>query len=403
MVRALITMITTSLLLLHAFFIPFLLLSSSLINASSTINIIDHGAIGDGKKDDSQAFVAAWNIACKSSEPTTTIYVPSQKRFLISPISFQGPCNNSKITFQMEGTLVAPDYKKMSTSTNYWLMFNGVQGVSIIGGYLDGQGTSLWACKASGTNCPTGAVSLAFYSSKDILIQNLRSMNAKLFHILVHSSQDTVIQGVRIDAPGNSPNTDGIHVQNSVNVRVFNVGIRTGDDCISIGPGTRYLLIQNVTCGPGHGISIGSLGKASKEKGVQNVVVKNVVFSGTQNGLRIKTWARPSDGFVTGVVFKQIVMKNVQNPIIIDQNYCPHKTSCPNQNSGIQISGVTYTNIVGTSATQVAMKFDCSKTTPCKQISLESIKLTYKDQTAKSFCKNVHGTADGVASPHSCV
>ncbi|XP_042483410.1 polygalacturonase-like [Macadamia integrifolia] len=382
--------------LLPAFFIPFLLLSS--LNAS-TINIIDHGARGDGITDVSQAFLAAWAIACKSSQPTT-IYVPP-KRFFTSPIVFQGPCKNSRITFQMEGTLVAPDYKKMESSTN-WLMFHGVQGVSIIGGYLDGRGTSLWACKAAGRNCPAGAVSLAFYSSKDILVQNLRSINAKLFHIVVHSSQDAVIQGVKIDAPRDSPNTDGVHVQNSINVRVLNIGIKTGDDCISIGPGTRNLWIQGVTCGPGHGISIGSLGKSSNEEGVQNVVVQNVAFYGTQNGLRIKTWGRPSNGFVTGVVFKQVVMKNVQNPIIIDQNYCPHNTGCPNQNSGIQISGVTYADIVGTSATQVAMKFACSTTSPCKRISLEGIKLTYKDQTAKSVCKNVYGTTHGLVLPR-CV
>lgn len=78
-------------------------------------------------------------------------------------------------------------------------------------------------------------------------------------------------------------------------------------------------------------ISIGSLGKGLEEEGVQNVTVKTVVFTGTQNGLRIKSWARPSSGFVRGVVFQHAVMKDVQNPIIIDQNYCPHNEDCPSQ------------------------------------------------------------------------
>ncbi|KAJ4953390.1 hypothetical protein NE237_030222 [Protea cynaroides] len=389
---------------LPAFFIiTFLLFLSSPLNAA-TINIMNLGARGDGKTDVRQQFLAAWAIACKSSEPTT-IYVPP-KRFFISPIVFQGPCKKtSKITFQIEGILIAPQYKNMPSTSANWLLFYGVSGVSVVGGYLDGQGTSLWACKAASTNCPTGAVSLAFYNSKDISVKNLRSINAKLVHILVHSSQDAEIQGVRIDAPGDSPNTDGVHVQNSINVRVLNMIIKTGDDCISIGPGTRNLWIQGVTCGPGHGISIGSLGKELKEEGVQNVMVKNVAFYGTQNGLRIKTWARPSNGFVKGMVFTQVLMKNVQNPIIIDQNYCPHNKGCPNQNSGIQISGVTYKNIIGTSATQIAMKFDCSPTNPCKSISLQNIKLTtvYKYQTVKSSCNNVHGTIHGLVFPLSCL
>ena len=77
--------------------------------------------------------------------------------------------------------------------------------------------------------------------------------------------------------------------------------------------------------------SIGSLGNQAQEEGVRNVTVKSVVFAGTQNGLRIKTWGRPTNGFVTGVKFQQAVMNNVKNPIIIDQNYCPDDINCPGQ------------------------------------------------------------------------
>ncbi|KAF5190490.1 polygalacturonase-like, partial [Thalictrum thalictroides] len=76
----------------------------------------------------------------------------------------------------------------------------------------------------------------------------------------------------------------------------------------------KELWIQRVACGPGHGIStIGSLAKGPVEDGM---VVKNVVFTGTQNGLRIKAWGRPSTGYVKGVVFKQVVMNNVFNILL---------------------------------------------------------------------------------------
>lgn len=77
--------------------------------------------------------------------------------------------------------------------------------------------------------------------------------------------------------------------------------------------------------------SIGSLGKDYEEEGVQNVTVKTVTFISTQNGARIKTWGRPSTGFVKAVLFQHALMYNVQNPIIIDQNYCPYNRSCPGQ------------------------------------------------------------------------
>lgn len=77
--------------------------------------------------------------------------------------------------------------------------------------------------------------------------------------------------------------------------------------------------------------SIGSLGKELKEDGVQNVTLKNAIFIGSDNGVRIKSWARPSDGFVRDVIFQDITMLNVKNPIIIDQNYCPDNIGCPRQ------------------------------------------------------------------------
>ncbi|KAG0485094.1 hypothetical protein HPP92_009173 [Vanilla planifolia] len=74
-----------------------------------------------------------------------------------------------------------------------------------------------------------------------------------------------------------------------------------------------------------------------------------VVFTGTQNGFRVKTWANPYAGFVKDVTFEHATMNNVQNPIVIDQNYCPGNGNCPNK-----ISGVTFSD-AGTSATLVAV------------------------------------------------
>lgn len=77
--------------------------------------------------------------------------------------------------------------------------------------------------------------------------------------------------------------------------------------------------------------SIGSLGKDREEEGVQNVTVKKTVFVGTDNGLRIKSWANPTSGFVQRVRFLESLMFNVKFPIIIDQHYCPHNINCPSQ------------------------------------------------------------------------
>ncbi|KAH7514850.1 hypothetical protein FEM48_Zijuj11G0134100 [Ziziphus jujuba var. spinosa] len=374
---------------------------SSPATATTTYNVLSFGAKPNGLKDSTQAFLNAWSAACSSSD-STVIVVP-KGRYLLSSMSFKGDCKSLHITFQIDGTLVAPaDYRILGQFEN-WFSFEGVSRVSIVGGALDAKGPALWACKASGKGCPSGATTLSFTDSSDIRIDGLMSLNSQMFHIVINRCQNVHIQGVKIIANGNSPNTDGIHVQLSRNVAIVNTSIRTGDDCVSIGPGTKNLWIERIVCGPGHGISIGSLAKDLEEDGVQNVTVTKAIFIGTQNGLRIKSWARPSKGFVQGVQFIDAIMQNVQNPIIIDQNYCPHNINCPGQTSGLKISDVIYKNIRGTSATSVAIKLDCSATNPCSGIRLEDVKLTYKRQEAQSSCVNAKGKAFGIVQPNNCL
>ncbi|KAJ0035676.1 hypothetical protein Pint_24957 [Pistacia integerrima] len=298
-------------------------------DATQNYNVLKFGAKGNGVTDSTQAFIKAWAAAC-GSEESTTIYVP-KGRYLLGSMAFKGDCKNSDIKIHIDGTLVAPaDYRILGQADN-WLSFEGVSGVSIIGGALDAKGTALWNYKEKGTKCPNGATSLSFTNSNNIKINGLLSLNSRMFHIVFNGCQNVRVEGVRVIAAGDSPNTDGIHVQLTRNVMIKSSSIKTGDDCISIGPRTKNLWVERVTCGPGHGISIGSLAKDMDEEGVQNVTIKNTTFIGTQNGLRIKSWARPSNGFVQGIRFIDAVMRNVQNPIIIDQNYCPHNLNCPGQ------------------------------------------------------------------------
>jgi galacturan 1,4-alpha-galacturonidase len=121
---------------------------------------------------------------------------------------------------------------------------------------------------------------------------------------------------------------------------VINSNISTGDDCISLGDGTRDILIQGVHCGPGHGISIGSLGKYQNEQPVSGVRVIGCTLTNTMTGVRVKTWPDSSPGFASDIHFENIIMNNVDNPILIDQGYCPWNQCKP------QVSTSLYTGHV---------------------------------------------------------
>lgn len=170
--------------------------------------------------------------------------------------------------------------------------------------------------------------SLKLVSVKNVDIQDIHSVNSKKFHLNLNGCQNVTINNVHITAPGKSPNTDGIHIGVSDNVMISNADIATGDDCISMGDGATNINITGVTCGPGHGISIGSLGKYAAEKEVRSITVTNCTLTNTQNGLRIKTFGPSPPGAVSTITFQGIIVNNVKNPIIIDQYYCPN-SQCP--------------------------------------------------------------------------
>ncbi|XP_044510146.1 polygalacturonase-like [Mangifera indica] len=129
-------------------------------------------------------------------------------------------------------------------------------------------------------------------------------------------------------SPGDSPNTDGIHIGSSTGIKIYDSLIGTGDDCVSLSPESENILVSNVVCGPGHGISVGN--------------------AGTDNGVRIKTWPDSYEGVLSNFTFEDIVMNNVQNPIVIGQEYYPYNACNKKVPSKVKISSVKYNNIRGT-------------------------------------------------------
>ncbi|KAG8387212.1 hypothetical protein BUALT_Bualt03G0229800 [Buddleja alternifolia] len=224
-----------------------------------------------------------------------------------------------------------------------------------------------------------------------------------MFHINIFGSQGVLVNKVSISAPANSPNTDGIHIGYSDNIRITDSGIATGDDCVSMVDGCTNINITGVSCGPGHGISIGSLGKYSRDKDVSGITVMNSSFTNTDNGLRIKTLAPSSPSIASNITFAHIFINNARNPIIVDQHYCPN-SSCPNQGeSSVQIKGVKFIDIRGSSASPVAVNVQCSKSKPCQDIVFSGLNITYNGKPTTASCSNCDDQFQGdLQVPSNC-
>jgi galacturan 1,4-alpha-galacturonidase len=155
-------------------------------------------------------------------------------------------------------------------------------------------------------------------------IEDITSKDSKLFHMNIINCKNVTFKKVTIDAPGESLNTDGIHIGRSSGITITGANIKTGDDCVSLGDGCEQITVEGVTCGPGHGISIGSLGRYQNEQPVVGVTVHNCTFNNTMNGVRVKTWPGSPSGVASDLHFESLIMNNVSTPVLIDQEYCPY-------------------------------------------------------------------------------
>ncbi|KAF5474130.1 hypothetical protein F2P56_006058 [Juglans regia] len=367
-----------------------------------TVNVDDFGAEGDGTHDDTEAFKKAWKVAC-SSQGGAVLVVP-QKKYRLKPIRFSGPCK-SDLTLQISGTIEASnDRSDYGQDGRHWLLFDSVQDLSVEGGgTINGNGKIWWqnSCKTNkDLPCKDAPTALTFYQSKNLIVKNLKIQDAQQIHVSFEKCSNVQASKLTITAPKESPNTDGIHVTDTQNIQISSCVIGTGDDCISIVSGSKNLQATDITCGPGHGISIGSLGSGNSEAYVSGITVNGAKLSGTTNGLRIKTWQGGS-GSASNIKFQNVEMYNVTNPIIIDQNYCDQDKPCKKQGTAVQVQNVLYKNIQGTSASELAIRFDCSKNFPCQGILLQNINLKGqgREKTATALCNNVKLAYAGVVSP----
>ncbi|KAG2676264.1 hypothetical protein I3760_12G045100 [Carya illinoinensis] len=287
---------------------------------------MEYGAIADDVTDNSEVFLKAWKEACEW-KGRARVLIPLGKNI------------HGQMAFVIRGILKAPTDPSKFLRTDKWINFRNIDNLTVSGGgTLDGQGKVAWPyndCKKN-DHCPA------------------------------------------LPAIGSSQR---IGISRSI--------IGTGDDCISILPGTREVNISDVVCGPGHGMSVGSLGKSGDEDVLSGITVKNCTFRGTSDGVRIKTWAYPmlKDTEASNFVYEDILMDNVGNPIIIDQQYCP-VPPCKFVQRHVQ-------KHLGSSGSKVAVTLRCSQTRPCNNVVLEDINLSYVrgNANATALCSHVNGHA----------
>ncbi|OWM78267.1 hypothetical protein CDL15_Pgr015086 [Punica granatum] len=292
---------------------------------------------------------------------------------------------------ELLGSIIAPSNPSAwaGFDQSKWLRFESVNGLTLDGkGQIDGQGSAWWQLCGK---------ALSFHATNNLKVDGLTHLNSQRNHISIDGADTVVLSNLHISAPETSPNTDGVDIASSKNIQILHSNIATGDDCVAINSGSSFINITGVTCGPGHGISVGSLGKGGAFETVEEVHVKGCTFIGTQNGARIKTWQGGS-GYARKISFEDITLMASQNPIIISQFYSDSVTTSrlngTISTNDLSISQITFTGFHGTSATPSAITLKCSSQGGgCTGLTLAHINITSSTR-GETFatCSNAHGT-----------
>ena len=312
-----------------------IMLAISCHNQSSTYNILDYGAKGDGKTMNTKAI----NNAVKkcNSKGGGTVLIPSGK-FVTGTVVLL-----SNVNLQLEpgavllGSIDTTDYLIMNDALfnegyNRYGMIYAVDAtnISITGsGEINGNGTffmnGLDKPKMSendydrkftrqgeefmkpGTIFEDGPVSYPFRPGLLITIE--RCENVQIFDVLLKDSPEWTIRigdcdnvnvrGISIQNNQLIPNNDGIHVTTSRNVRISDCNIFAGDDGIIVtGFGNSPLPDELISKGK-KPLTIGN-----KTGIAENVTVTNCVLSSRSACIRVGYGRHP----IRNLIFSNLVM-----------------------------------------------------------------------------------------------
>lgn len=297
------------------------------------LNIIDFGAVNDGKALCTQAFSKA--IEQLVLRGGGTLFVPAGE-YLTGPIILKSNIalfvdTGAKIKFSQnidDYNLVYERWEGAECEVYCSCIYaDGEENISISGkGTIDGQGEFWWKGFREKTLSYPRPRLINFNRCKRVTIEDVKLINSPSWTVNPILCENITIDNIFIENPADSPNTDGIDPESCKNVRISNCHIDVGDDCIAIKAGTedciervpcQNIAITNCTMLHGHGgVVLGS----EMSGGIKNVVISNCIFEGTDRGIRIKS-RRGRGGIVEDIRVSNIIMQDVLCPFALNLYY----------------------------------------------------------------------------------
>ena len=317
---------------------------------SCTLNVKRFGAAGDGEKDDTAALQAAI-LACP---PRGRVLIPAGE-YKTGPLFLKSHTTlelkrGAVLKLKTDRTQfpILPGVTFTTDEKDEYLLGSwegnpldafasaltgiGVEDVCVIGeGTVDG-------CAPLGDWWVNPKIKRIAYrprlfylkDCRDITVQGVTFRNSPAWNLHPTFSENLSFLNVRVEAPSNSPNTDGFDPESCKHIRMYGTVFSVGDDCVAIKAGKIYMGMKYHTpCEDieiawccmldGHGgVTVGS----ENAGGVKHVRVHHCLMRGNDRGLRVKTRrGRGKYAVLDDIVFSDVNMEGVRAPLVVNSMY----------------------------------------------------------------------------------
>jgi polygalacturonase len=331
-------------------------------------NIMDFGAKADSSFDNTESLNKAVRV-CNSYGGGNVVIPPGE--FISGPVNLL-----SNVTLELTAGAkllfaVSPDnYKAVKTrwggiecyAAEPMIYGDNINNVSITGsGIIDGCGEIWWkeyksfldnpdyrsqykivqVIAAKNKSVPEAGTGgggfetnflrpplIQFKDCSNITISGITAQNSAFWNTHILYSDNISIHNVKFINPAGAPNTDGLDIDSSSNVRISGCTFDVGDDCLclksgidkqgrEIGRPVENITVTGCTMMHGHG---GIVFGSECAGGIRKVVVSDCIFNGTDRGIRIKN-RRGRGGYIEDITVSNIVMDKVLCPLVFNMFY----------------------------------------------------------------------------------
>lgn len=392
------------------------------------LNIVDLGAVGDSKTDNTAVF-------SKAIPKDSKIIVPPGT-YLTGPIRLRTGTNlhleeGAVILFTDDFTRFCPVKSRWEGVECYGycpcVYAQNVQDVSITGrGIIDGNGSKWWkefkklkqGDKKPATSldnefaklnadidlsdCGGGGIGSFFFrppliqfnSCQNILLKDFTTRNSPFWNTHILYCKDVTIKNVTFQNPDTGVNGDGLDIDSCDGVNVFDCNFDVNDDCLCfksgigkdglrVGKICQNITVKNCNMLRGHGsVVMGS----ETAGGIRNIEISDCVFHGTDRGIRLKS-RRGRAGTVENITLNNILMNGVGCPIVMnlyyecgakpeDIPYLSDRNFQPVTNTTPRVRNIKITNITANDAQSAASVFIGLPESPIENVLFENVKIT---------------------------